>query len=119
MEAMKAHFDFLKHLTTLDTASALIVVTIYKELNATLIWTTTALVLFGISLVSAVIGMSVANLQIRLAPSASGRVSYPLRRHRFVPAFLFLLGLGTFVYGYALPLLFPQLFRARALPRRH
>jgi hypothetical protein len=57
MEVMKAHFDLLKHVTTLDTASALIVVTVSKELNATLALTTTALLLFGISLLLSVFGM--------------------------------------------------------------
>ncbi len=77
MESMKMHFDFLKRITTLDTASALIVVTIYRDINASLIWTAIALVAFGLSLVSSVYGMLAVNRQIRLAPMVPGRKQVP------------------------------------------
>jgi hypothetical protein len=102
MEAWKVHFDFLKHVTTLDTASALIVVTIYKELDASLIVTASALVFFGVALLIAVLGMVAANRQIRLAPTEPSRKPVPSRFYRVAPASLFLSGLWVFVYGYVL-----------------
>jgi hypothetical protein len=77
METWKVHFDFLKHITTLDTASALIVVTIYRDINASFIATVVALSLFGLSLGMSVFGMVRANEQIQRAPSEPRRKSKP------------------------------------------
>src|SRR3712207_2334673 len=105
METMKVHFELLKHITTLDTASALIVVAIYRDINANPIATALALVAFGLSLVVAVYGMIAVNAQIRLAPMARGRRPEPRHFYQIWPPTLFVIGVFVFVYGYVV--LFP------------
>ncbi len=105
METMKVHFELLKHITTLDTASALIVVAIYRDINANPIATALALVAFGLSLVVAVYGMIAVNAQIRLAPMARRRRPEPRHFYQIWPPTLFVIGVFVFVYGYVV--LFP------------
>ena len=89
----------------LDTAAALVVLTIYRDINAAILPTVLALVNFGLSLIFAVNGMVAVNTQLRLSPWAEGRRIEPSRFFRIYPAAHFVLGVLLFVYGYVFSLL--------------
>ncbi len=70
-EALKLYFEFFKHLTTLNTAAALVMLAIFREMEAPLVSTLTAVILLGLSLLVSLLGMAVVVRSVERAEERS------------------------------------------------